>query len=766
MSRVVLVNPPVWVARPFTHYPIFDGLGTLSNAAYLRARGHDVRVVDAFSSARPLNVRRQDAPLWHVGAEVDALAEQARAVAGECLEQAVVAVALTMHSDMNRPHENPVCALTRALRRALPRAHVGLADLHVCGSNYVAFDAPRVLGALPDAEFVVEGEAERVLHELVERYASGGDPADLAGVSCRGPRGITGPVSRSWSFTEDLDTLPPPAFDAIDVEAFFANLADAIRAGLVHEYARPERMLPFQTSRGCPFRCSFCTNAVRGVPWRAHSVRYVVEALTALRDRYGVERFLFFDDNINFDIERFRRLARALAEARVAWDVVAGCRADRLDREIIRLAREAGTSRITVSAESGSPEVLAQIVGKDLDLGAVTEVARACAEEGVPLAVHYVIGMPGETRRDMNQTLRFARDLFERYGARPLVQHAVPYHGTRLAERCRAEGLLIAPLSDIPGHLLNRHSVIRTSGFTPGEVDRLRSNAVRLFESMLREPYLDLDVGGAEGERGVGPGAAGAGRSWIDRVRRLAGLPQAPGERSLWLVGPDPLDDPELPRVVHEARTAGFERVTLVADARERPTPSLLAALRPDCDHLVLDLVGSAAAVADGFAAASAESARKRAGWWRGSWEVLLPLRGEVVASLEDAAASLLALGARRVMLCLPALPPPNPDGRPSDDLAGLLRQARRTNARHRDEVRLCGVPLCLLSASSLRSGPLWPWQLRRLRHLKDPLPGCLECVALLLCGGPWAEEHDAQGTRTAVEQQLQRGGTPREPRR
>jgi radical SAM superfamily enzyme YgiQ (UPF0313 family) len=765
MSRVVLVNPPVRLARPFTHYPTFDGLGTLSNAAFLKACGHDVRVVDAFSSARPLNVRRQDAGLWHVGAEVDLLAERARAAAGECPDEAVVVVALTMHSDMNRPHENPVAELTRALRRALPGAHVGLADLHVCGTNYVAFDAARVLEALPEAEFVVEGESERALHALVERYASGGDPAGLACVSRRGRGGVTGPASRAWPFTEDLDTLPPPAFDAIDVDAFFANLADAIRAGLVHEYVRPERMLPFQTSRGCPFRCSFCTNAVRGVPWRAHSVRYVVEELTALRDRHGVERFLFFDDNINYDVERFRRLARALAEARLAWDVVAGCRADRLDREIIRLAREAGTSRITVSAESGSPAVLAEIVGKDLDLGAVAEAARLCAEEDVPLAVHYVIGMPGETRRDMNRTLLFARDLLERYGARPLVQHAVPYHGTRLAERSRAEGLLIAPLSDIPGHLLNRHSVIRTSAFSPGEVDRLRANAARLFESMLREPDLDLDVGRAEGASGVGPGAAGPAGSRIDHVRRLAGRRQAPGGRSLWLVGTGLLEDRELPGVVHEARAAGFERVTLVADACASPAPTLVAALRPDCDHVVLDLASSAGAPTAGFVAALADSAREMAAWWHGSWEALLPLRGDVAASLEGAATSLLALGARHVTLHLPALAPPDADSRHAHDLAGLLRVARRASARHRDGVRLRGVPLCLLPASRLRSGPPWAWHLRRLRRFKDPLPGCLECVALLLCEGPWAEERDAQGTRAAVGRRLRRATAQEPPR-
>jgi radical SAM superfamily enzyme YgiQ (UPF0313 family) len=755
MSRIVLVIPPAWLTQPFTHYPLFDGLGALSNAAYLRAHEYDVRVVDAFSLGRPLNVRRRDEHLWHLGAEIQEVAERARAAAGERPEQTVVAVALTMHSDMNRPHENPVMEMARALRRLLPDAHVGLADLHVCGSNYLTFDAAQVLRSLPEAEFVVEGEAERDLPGLVEQLTAGREPAGLPSVSYRGRGGgVTRAASQGASFSEVLDDLPAPAFDAIDVETFFSNLADAMRAGLVHEYTRPERILPFLTSRACPFRCSFCTNAVRGLPWRAHSVPYVVEELKRLRYRYRVERFLFFDDNINADLERFRSLARALAEERIPWDVAAGCRADRLDREIVRLAKAAGASRITVSAESGSAPVLADVVGKELDLGAIVEVARTCEEERVPLGIHYVIGMPGETKAQMNETLVLARELFERYGARPHVQHAVPYPGTRLAERCRVEGSLVAPLSEIPGHLLHRHSVIRTAEFAPGEVDRLRANALRLFEGMVHDPYLDVGVPCAAGcAQCLDRAKAGAPAAPLDRIRDFARQRHALGGRSLWLVGHDPLSRPELPEVLHEARAAGFERVALVTRAQARPPAPVVAALRSDRDHLVLDLLDLADGVAaSDLAAVFAGAVRERADWWTGPWEALLPLRPPVVRVLDAIATSLLGLGALRLTLVPPAA------SRPETVLSELLENLQRSPAK----VHVEGVPLCLLSGSRALSGAAWPWLLRQTRHLKDPLPHCRECVAFILCDGPWAEEHDRlQGTRGAVLERRLRQATP-----
>ena len=99
-------------------------------------------------------------------------------------------------------------------------------------------------------------------------------------------------------------------------------------------------------------------------------------------------------------------------------------------------ARAIGVPGITVSvsAESGSQRVLDHSVGKQLDLARIHQVAADAHRAGVPLLIHYMIGLPGETAEEINQTLELALTLWDDHGAQPAVQFATPLPGTRLAE--------------------------------------------------------------------------------------------------------------------------------------------------------------------------------------------------------------------------------------------------------------------------------------------------------------------------------------------
>ena len=121
---------------------------------------------------------------------------------------------------------------------------------------------------------------------------------------------------------------------------------------------------------------------------------------------------MLLDDNINAESTRFPKLVAALAEEGVPWDAVNGFRADRLDRQTIRGIAAAGNTKITVSAESGDPLVLRRSIKKGLKLSSVVKVAKLCEEEGIPLQVHYILGVPGETKAQVNKTLELATELF------------------------------------------------------------------------------------------------------------------------------------------------------------------------------------------------------------------------------------------------------------------------------------------------------------------------------------------------------------------
>src|SRR5262249_34691236 len=89
---------------------------------------------------------------------------------------------------------------------------------------------------------------------------------------------------------------------------------------------------------------------------------------------------------------------------------------------------------VSVSAESGAERVVREVVGKQLDLQAIVRAAESAHAERVPMMIHYIIGLPGETAQEVNATLAFAYDLYARFGAQPAVQFATPLPGTALAK--------------------------------------------------------------------------------------------------------------------------------------------------------------------------------------------------------------------------------------------------------------------------------------------------------------------------------------------
>lgn len=750
--NVILVNPPIRLPRVFAHYPMSSTLGLLTNAAFLRASGMTVRVVDALTDSGRLNLRADGGDYRHVGAEVEQLAARVEAAVADAAGTAVVIVSVTMFSDLNRAHETLVPATVEALRRRLARTALGLADLHIGGMNYFPYDPPKALAAMPGADWIAVGEGEPTLPALIDALGRGQSLAGMPRIAWRDADGEIHYDARAPEPHRDLDALPPPAYDLLDMEKYFAVQAEAIRADLVHEYHVVERQLPLMTSRGCPYRCNFCTNQVMDLPWRPNSVERLKAILQDLRERYGVDRFLFLDDNICVDEERLRALATWLADEGIAWDAVNGFRADLLDRDIVRAIKRAGNTKITVSAESGDPQILRGLIKKGLKLPKVIELARICAEERIALQVHYIVGMPGETKTQINKTLEFATVLFEQHGAWPLLQHAIPFPGTAMFRDCEDKGLFVAPPFSIPGEVLEQHGIIRTPEFEPGEVVRMKRNAQHLHASLQALCRLEVEV--EEETPSLAhpvPSADAPARATLAELEGKLDWASFRGGREVFLAGGEPTRRPDLADVVRLARAKGFRSVALVSDASgladaERAEPILAAGI----DRLIVELHGADAATHDAVAGAPGAFERCLGGVERAKShsvpiEILAAVTRRNLGALDALVRFAVQLGARKVHLEYPA-----PDTRAA--AAGQVapwpeaRPAlfRALAAGTRGLVALQGVPFCLERERPGAIHPVPPWVLARTRRLKMRHPTCTECPAFLLCGGFYAQEHQA----------------------
>lgn len=421
--RVLVLHPPLSVGPDFVDYPWATDLGAAQLAAVLRP-AHEVVLLDAFARDGA-EVRPGPAGGHRLGAPPARLLEAARARGP--FDAAVVAL-----TPFHRPPARDALLgeLLAGLRPLLGGAPLLLADAHQGGQHTLEVAGPALLASYPEADAWVRHEAEATV------------PALLEGLARRGER----PAGTHAGAEADLADLPPPAWDLVDLAA-----RDRFQRQVVEGLGRPAwpfpldgRTLPAVTSRGCPYDCLHCTSNPGRPPGAPKTQRRLpaarVEALLeALARRHGATRVWLLDELLNASAGHLEAVLAAAERLGLRLEIPNGLRADLLrDRDVPRL--RARLTTLSVSAESGVQRVVDEVVGKRLDLGAVERVAAGCAAVGLPLLVHYIVGLPGETPEEANATLAHAADLEDRHGATPAVQLATPLPGSRLARLAPAAG--------------------------------------------------------------------------------------------------------------------------------------------------------------------------------------------------------------------------------------------------------------------------------------------------------------------------------------
>ncbi len=448
-AKVVVVFPPVQTSPDFIDYPYFADLGAIQAAATLRAARADVTLADAFalkSSTLAPATRRSigDGKGNAVVLDHEKTANQGESASPserdlllgaseDDLFAAIPASADAFVVALTPFHRPPardaaLGSVLARLRRDHPKTPVILADLYQSGQHVVDAPSAEIAASYPEIDVLLRHEAEADLPGIVADRVKRGRPSEVHLASGAEPR--------------ELDVLPLPAWDLVDLPAYFA-FHERVTAHLGRpSWAFPitGHSAPVLTSRGCPYRCVHCSSnpssrkeGVQIAPktQRRYSPDYLDRLFGDLAAR-GVRRVHLLDELTNVNEAHFDAVLALLQRHHLSFEIPNGLRADYV------LPRHLGAMRgklttLSVSAESGVQRVVDRIVDKQLDLAAIRAVAENAQEARVPLLVHFMIGLPGETRKDIQGTLEFALDLFERFGALPSVQFATPLPGTRLS---------------------------------------------------------------------------------------------------------------------------------------------------------------------------------------------------------------------------------------------------------------------------------------------------------------------------------------------
>ncbi len=272
------------------------------------------------------------------------------------------------------------------------------------GGNHVSGDPAFVERHAELFDHGITGEGERTFTDSLLALAAGRTvPALQAGV----------PVN-------PLDGLPFPDRSLVDRR----------------RYQRPEYLM---TSRGCPFRCDFCsTPALRG-PARRRSVADVLEEMASLV-RVSRGRLAFQDDNFTADRPFVTELCDGIAERgwRLRW--ICSTRIDLMDEDLVRRMKRAGCEAIHFGIESGSERLRAEAMHKrGYDNARIRETIRTCRQHGVRPNGFFIFGSPSETLEE----LEASRDLILRSDLSAVaISLPLPFPGSGLFERAKREGVI------------------------------------------------------------------------------------------------------------------------------------------------------------------------------------------------------------------------------------------------------------------------------------------------------------------------------------
>ncbi|MEI7936117.1 MAG: radical SAM protein [Verrucomicrobiota bacterium] len=306
----------------------------------------------------------------------------------------------------------------------------------IAGGPYPSSDPERLL-ADRNIDAAVIGEGEETLLDLALRiqgegrqFVNPGNLAAIRGVAYRGEDGVVR-LSPPRPPIEDLDSLPQPAWDTIDLRWFWARRS--MSGGGVRPY------LPVFTSRGCPYGCTYCHNLF-GRGFRFRSAECVVEEIVALRRTHGVNDFEFLDDCVNLDPRRFEAILQGLLDRGLhpKLHFPNGIRTDLLDEAQIRLLHQVGTGEVSVAVETTSSR-LQKLIHKHLNLEKVRSNIELMADLRIFTRGFFMLGFPTETKEELRATIDFAVSSRLHMAGFWILN---PYPGTPIYEQFKALGRL------------------------------------------------------------------------------------------------------------------------------------------------------------------------------------------------------------------------------------------------------------------------------------------------------------------------------------
>ncbi|MBL7197036.1 MAG: radical SAM protein [Candidatus Omnitrophica bacterium] len=267
----------------------------------------------------------------------------------------------------------------------------------VIGGQHASAFREKILKEIPTIDFLIYGEGENSFLELCTK------------INCQNKKDIKGLVWRDGDkiitnapreFIADLDLLPYPKKELNDALTFSA-----------HSHFKFGKTAPLITSRGCPYKCIFCSSRnTMGEKYRHHSVEYIISQIEYLYKEMDIRGIIFWDDTLTLLPERLEKMCQQIIKKGIKIQWYCLSRIDSVTEELLKLMKKAGLRMISFGIESGS-ETVQRKIKKGLSLDKANKIIRICEKEEIRTQASFILGFPFETVDTINETIEFAKKL-------------------------------------------------------------------------------------------------------------------------------------------------------------------------------------------------------------------------------------------------------------------------------------------------------------------------------------------------------------------
>jgi anaerobic magnesium-protoporphyrin IX monomethyl ester cyclase len=443
--KVLLINPPSENEIIADNPPVVDAvrgcnppLGLLYIAGYLQAHtGHEIEILDTHVDRVPYDDLRE------------LISRSRPEVVG------LTAMTMTLIDVLK------TVSLVKEIRKDT-KVVLGGPHVHLFPNETIE---------LPGVDFLVLGEGEETFAELLKYIDDPDRLRRIPGIVFKTEDGIVHTGERP--LLRDLNALPFPARQLTQYQKYGSVLASG------------DIVTTIFTSRGCPFRCAFCDRPHLGKVFRARSAKNVVDEIESCV-KLGIQEFLIYDDTFTVDQKRVLDICDLIGERKldIRFDIRA--RVDTVHEVMIKKLKDAGCVGINYGVEAGTQEIL-RTLNKGISLDQVRNAFKITKKHRIDALAYFMIGNPGETEKDIQETFRLIEELEPDYLHMTVL---TPFPATRIYADALSRGIVsrdvwkdfaVNPRDDfVPPHW-GEH-------FTREELNQILEQAYRRF--YLRPGYV------------------------------------------------------------------------------------------------------------------------------------------------------------------------------------------------------------------------------------------------------------------------------------